>query len=339
MDFKNIRFYINEKSSISYSILKMFSVFCKNDINNLHYDLFHDELPKSDILLIINRDCLLDVYKNKKDKLLQFLTFNKMLCIDDYDNENALRQFNLNDLENFHSITEDPLSSNNIFIPSSFLTNYDEHGIILSNNLGFNRKPTFFSLMSKSRPHRDLLVKSLFKKEIISKGKVVYHNCKDNKIIPLLHKQELFSDLNNFNLPNHNWPDGQIGPDYSDYSLELVAETSVDFIFPTEKITRPLSVGMPFLVIAAPKFIQHLHSLGFETYGKFINEEYDNEPDLHKRIDLVTNILQSTFRKDIVNMYHKSYDIRMHNLENLNKLKSTYNFIAFEAIYNWIKNL
>lgn len=339
MDFKNVRFCVNDQSNIR-KILANFEIFTKKDINNLHYDLLTNAIPTNGILLIISNLNLLFFYKNHKERLLDFLKFNKILSIDDFDNENFFRDTLRFNHENLHNVSEDPFLTDRIYIPSLFLTIYDYTGVgLLDQKSHHSRKPTFFSLMNKSRLHRDLLVKNLYDKKILTKGKIVYHECNDNEIIPLLYKQSKFQDLNNFNEPTHNWYDGQIGPDYLDYSLEVVVETSCDFIFPTEKVVRPLLAGMPFLIIAAPKFLEYLHSLGFETYNTFIDESYDNELDLNKRIDNVTGILSQLQKRDFVNIYHKSRDIALHNLETLVKIKETHNFIVFEKIYNWIKNL
>jgi hypothetical protein len=81
-------------------------------------------------------------------------------------------------------------------------------------------------------------------------------------------------------------------PDYHNiYSLchiEVVLETNAyEMGWFTEKTTRCLYTGKPFLLMGAQGQIDHLRSIGFKTFEPWIDESYDKEPNTDKRFDLV----------------------------------------------------
>jgi hypothetical protein len=65
---------------------------------------------------------------------------------------------------------------------------------------------------------------------------------------------------------------------YVHFHIELVAETYTlgHTFFPTEKTVRPIMAAKPFMIYAAPGFLEHLRNLGFETYYDFWDESYDH---------------------------------------------------------------
>lgn len=76
--------------------------------------------------------------------------------------------------------------------------------------------------------------------------------------------------------PGHN-TNASILDYYVHFHVELIAETYTlgDTFFPTEKTIRPIMAARPFLIYAAPGFLQRLRQLGFRTYQDCWNEDYD----------------------------------------------------------------
>jgi len=74
---------------------------------------------------------------------------------------------------------------------------------------------------------------------------------------------------------------------YYESFCNIVPESSLDYIFLTEKIDKPLYAKQPFLVLGAHGYLSKLHELGFETFNKWWDESYDSEKDNKKRIDKV----------------------------------------------------
>jgi hypothetical protein len=76
---------------------------------------------------------------------------------------------------------------------------------------------------------------------------------------------------------------------YSQTYYSLVAETQTEnsFSFFTEKIVKPILARRLFIVASGQHYLQNLKNFGFKTFDTVIDESYDNEPDLDKRINLI----------------------------------------------------
>ena len=67
--------------------------------------------------------------------------------------------------------------------------------------------------------------------------------------------------------------------------LETVAaDTKIHL---TEKTLRPIACGHPFILVAGPGALEYLKSYGFKTFAPWINESYDQEQDVVKRMEMV----------------------------------------------------
>lgn len=342
MDFSKVRIYVERKHQDLLDDLSSFSIFFDTCVSNLYYDLYEQPLPKTEILLLMNFSKFEFMLQFKKEKILDFLNYNKILLVSEFDLEmswnSLIKSFNFKH-PNLHRISENPSTNADIVVPSRFLTTVDVPGLQLLRKSNSYKDQTFFCLMARNRPHRNLLVEKMFNKGLLDKGKVVYHGCNDNKIIPLLHKQEKFEDLKGFNEPPHPWNDVQISKDYLYYNLEIVVETSADYHFITEKTSRPLIAGMPFLIVSSQNYIKFLKQHGFETYSNFIDESYDDELSIDSRIDKVIDILANMKKDDFLDLQHQSIDIGKHNREQLFYISNSYNQILRNKIYEWIKAL
>ncbi len=99
---------------------------------------------------------------------------------------------------------------------------------------------------------------------------------------------------------------------------EIVSEYmgSDDKVFLTEKISRSIVMGKPFIVIGDRGMLAELQTLGFRTFDDFWDESYDNLPTVKERIDAVMLIL-----KDIQeNLLHlKGYQDHMLEILQHNK--------------------
>jgi hypothetical protein len=76
--------------------------------------------------------------------------------------------------------------------------------------------------------------------------------------------------------------------DYTKTNCSIVLETVFDNrIHLTEKTLRPVACGHPFMILSGPGTLEYLHTYGFETFHPFIDESYDLETDLDKRMIMV----------------------------------------------------
>ena len=76
--------------------------------------------------------------------------------------------------------------------------------------------------------------------------------------------------------------------DYTKTNCSIVLETVFDNrIHLTEKTLRPIACGHPFMILSGPETLTYLRSYGFKTFHPFIDESYDLETDLDKRMIMV----------------------------------------------------
>lgn len=84
----------------------------------------------------------------------------------------------------------------------------------------------------------------------------------------------------------------------------------------TEKIFKPIVNYQPFLFVAYPGALKMLQDLGFKTFEGFIDESYDTEPDLNKRINMVyceIKKLCKMSKQELHNWYWSMEEILEHN--------------------------
>ena len=121
---------------------------------------------------------------------------------------------------------------------------------------------------------------------------------------------------------------------YNQAYFNLVIETDQDYphsFFPTEKISKALLTGIPFVVYSTPNFLQNLHNLGFKTYNELWNEDYDKEFDYTKRADKIIDLCNQLENFNWQANREKLQQIANHNAALM--LKNNDMFIAqFEKI-------
>jgi hypothetical protein len=86
------------------------------------------------------------------------------------------------------------------------------------------------------------------------------------------------------------------------YSLVAETETANGWSFFTEKITKPILSQRLFLVVSGQHYLANLRSLGFQTFDGIVDESYDDESDLHRRVKMVleqARYLESRCYRDV----------------------------------------
>ena len=121
---------------------------------------------------------------------------------------------------------------------------------------------------------------------------------------------------------------------YNQAYFNLVVETNIDYpysFYSTEKTTKSLITGIPFVIYSTPRFLQNLRSLGFKTYNELWNEDYDLEIDYKKRADKIANLVNQLQHFDWQANREKLQQIANHNAALM--LKNNNMFITqFEKI-------
>ena len=196
----------------------------------------------------------------------------------------------------------------------------------------------FLCLMSQKRTakYRDILDQQMLAKDLI--GKNIYRFGPRNA--------NTFDDLQYpFDIGyKTGWPDGvPVIHYYNQTNLEVVAETFGDEItndgfFITEKTIKPITMRHPFMVLSSFHFLKNLRNLGFRTFGDHIDESYDLEQDVNKRIEIITNNLKH-LKGTSSEFYKNTCEIRDHNLLNLQNQIGTYQTNLWRTMDEFFKNL
>ena len=133
---------------------------------------------------------------------------------------------------------------------------------------------------------------------------------------------EKIIDVDRYSDPNKTHVD-----EYSDELLRpntlisLVAETSKEVAFITEKTFRPILLEHPFLCLGAPEQNTKLLDYGFELYDEIFDYSKDNDSSLEVRIQSVMDNLNSIKNKN----YYEIYELlRPKILRNKKRLLDIY---------------
>ena len=80
---------------------------------------------------------------------------------------------------------------------------------------------------------------------------------------------------------------------YKHFALDIVTESVFEYpyAFITEKTIRPIVHKKMFLLVAPAGTLKMLHDYGFKSFSNFINEDYDNIQNPHKRMKSIVNEL------------------------------------------------
>jgi hypothetical protein len=212
----------------------------------------------------------------------------------------------------------------------------------------------FVGVHGQPRAHRvkfqDQLLKAINHKKFILKldgvdfgqdsSNLDFIKKSDNKLLPDVFAEKF-----------KNYKEGQKAQ-YQSYAykmynhayFQVVLETdfsNCNQFFLTEKTIRPLMSGQPFVTLATPGFLKHLHKLGFRTYNSLWNEDYDSIINEQDRIQALVDLCQVLETFDWQTHKQELVDIANHNRSQFLNLLGHCDkeFIEFEKIIKtFIKN-
>jgi hypothetical protein len=188
---------------------------------------------------------------------------------------------------------------------------YWAHGIIAKDwyrfaehdprlNLPSTHKKTFLvycRAWTGTREYRLKFLELLIEKNLIEHSQIsILHQdqnfmlrsyvCNDYNLQPNNIEQLTNIDQNNFSSDSSACYHAN---DLIDTDISIVLETvaSDTKIHLTEKTLRPIACGHPFILLAGPGSLKYLKSYGFKTFSPWINESYDDEPNINKRMQLI----------------------------------------------------
>lgn len=101
----------------------------------------------------------------------------------------------------------------------------------------------------------------------------------------------------------------------------IATETLVDNtrMFFSEKVYKPIAIGMPFITLGNPGTLDVLKNLGYQTFSQWFNEDYDKDIDINDRIKIIIENLQiyaNKSNKDLELLRKKMKSVCVHNQNN-----------------------
>jgi hypothetical protein len=207
----------------------------------------------------------------------------------------------------------------------------------LHNPVNFKPKKLYINLTRVARYHRCLLAEQLIDNNLLKIGFNSWSNTygafdqykisnPNTKIdIDFFNKLDI-EDLSSIN-PNFSVPIEHCSKSF----LFLNTETNVnsDTMFFSEKVYKPIGIGMPFITLGNPGTLSELRNQGFLTFDEWFDESYDLNFTLEKRIELIIKnlIKYSKYNKnDLIKIRTEMNEVTNYNL-NLYKVIKTKNVL------------
>lgn len=193
-------------------------------------------------------------------------------------------------------------------------------------------KPKFFDvLLGRRKHHRDL----------------VYRNIDHQKNIVTYMSEDESLNLTFCNHQNFIWPTDVLDPEgiditdtasivrvngvivslsqlipvsiYNQTAYTLVSESQCEnnFSFFTEKIIKPMLAKRLFLVTSGRYFLKNLRSLGFQTFDGIVDESYDSDWSLERRVEGVLQQCQYLYTQNQQEIYQQAAPVLEHNFNLL----------------------
>jgi hypothetical protein len=210
--------------------------------------------------------------------------------------------------------------------PFEYINHYDFWIDIRNRNNGIKfpntekkKEKDFLFLMRRQTEHRHRLREKLQKRGCLENSLYAYIDGEESIHLPPEYEHEKFNDPK-FKLDKCYYEPAiwQVLPQqYDATKWSIVAETveTNDIHCLSEKIFKPLIGGHLFVVLAGAGYLSYLRAVGFKTFGDYIDESYDNEPDIELRIDKIVDLCVDLKQKDHKDLQGKIQGIIKHNRE------------------------
>ena len=173
-----------------------------------------------------------------------------------------------------------------------------------------NKTKDFLYLNKMRKRHRETLWHTLRQGDLLENSLFTFHYLEPEHRLPPEYELPW---VDRHNYPKRGFDQDVYERPYNDCAVSIVSETSVDCVFITEKIYKPLMAGQIFVVSGFKGLLAKLRSMGFQTYGEFMDESYDEEPDHDKRCDMIRSTLEKIKQLDYKELYANTEKVRTHN--------------------------
>jgi hypothetical protein len=140
-----------------------------------------------------------------------------------------------------------------------------------------------------------------------------------NSVLPLV------LDVDNFDFYPMEPTEVSVETFYENSLINIASETFFfdNFIHITEKTYKPIAFMQPFILVGAANSLQHIKDMGFKTFSKFWNEDYDLEIDNEKRMKMIFDIVDAISKWSDEEQIKFSQDVKEtveYNVRHLNTM-------------------
>lgn len=284
------------------------------------------------------------LFQNLEKQLLEVdIPIEKIVIVtNNRTNLNLNTKFNLIGWEYFETVLRLLTKKNNVVHGELDLEQRFKNYTDVKHFIFLNRIP---------KEHRYYLAYQFFKKDLIknmrisldqvAKADIISHlnnvlleKISDQDYETFFNELPYLVDTENFN-ENH-WATISYEHSYRNL-ISIVSETlyhTSDAILLSEKILKPISLKMPFIVAGQPHTLKRLQDLGYKTFNSLWDESYDTEEDVVKRMDMIIALVEQLSDmplRELRDLIHQSKKILIHNYELLMNNNAECDFI------NWIE--
>ena len=190
-------------------------------------------------------------------------------------------------------------------------------------------KPYKFLFLNKAdREHREKLIELLGQRGLLESA--LWSDLSRQVTLPKKYADYFNQGITeiSINQTAHDlsWPDGVLNmPLLTDTYFSVVTETNYDLPMRefTEKIYKTILAGHPFIAVSCKGYYRYLHQEGYQTFGEFIDESFDDIDDLDQRLEKIADEIQKLCNSDLVKFHQTVKEICRYNqqiyLEKLGK--------------------
>lgn len=161
-------------------------------------------------------------------------------------------------------------------------------------------------MMHRPHPHRGLLMTELMKRNLHQTDLVTWHGqyADSGTASDPYNIDPIWLQGNHYITDNKvvSFSDDEIVL-YDRAFCDLVAESTVDVIFFTEKTFRPIILGKVFLIYGGVGINQKLADLGFQLFTEVFDYSFDQEQDHEKRANMVAEQIAQLRQHDTSKLF------------------------------------
>ena len=223
--------------------------------------------------------------------------------------------------------------------------NLKSHRNTVKDVKGFSK--TIFGILGVRRESRTNLLNELEAQNLRNDSIIRYNNYPSD-ILPsqdlveqhIINNSNLYQDLiakNKYTYRDQNKLRLPFYPiEVHSAFVQLVAETTLDVGFLSEKTIMPLLYGKPFIALGAAGIYSYLKDAGFLLYDELFDYSFDNEANHPTRIKaIVNNLVELSKRKS---SWNTLYNALIPKLQHNSKLAIKLGLDTSSEIYNNLHN-